>query len=492
MYLSPAKIAKKILGDKWKTPPHIELIDSLLLKMSERNIFRLIVNIPPRHGKSELISKFFPFWYLGNFPEHNVFLVTYQNKFAEQWGKRIKELFIEYGEELFGIKLNSKDASAKSLRIQNYGGTLYCVGSAGALTGRGANLIVVDDPIKNDKEATSQLQRENLWHWFKATLFTRLEPNAVVALVMTRWNEDDLVGRILESYDFYVISDSNISNLNAKGREDLWFLLKLPAIATEQDTLGRKAGEPLWNERFNIVSLNERQKVLGDFWFSALYQQEPKPATGKIFRREKFRYFTKSSNYFELAVPEKSGFNKEFVFSAECSVFATVDLAIKTNQQSDFTVAIVFAVSKDKKIFVLEVVREKFDAADHLSFLESLFFRWKPRLIGIESVQYQASLLQQARRLGLPIKELRADRDKISRSLPIASMMDAGVVFFRRDANWLETFESELIEFPNGKHDDQVDAFAYIAQLIEPISSAKVYGSSKNKPKGYQQIEFLC
>lgn len=490
MYLSPSKIAKAINGDRWHTPPHIELIDELLVKMAKREIFRLIVNIPPRHGKSELISKYFPFWYLGNFPDHNVLLVTYQNKFAEQWGKRIRELLSEYGEKFFGIKLNLKDASAKSLRIKNYGGALYCVGSAGALTGRGANLIIVDDPIKNDKEAMSQHQRENLWHWFKATLYTRLEPNGVIALVMTRWNEDDLVGRILNSYDFSFIADSNISMLNSSGKEDLWLLLKLPAIATESDILGRKVGEPLWKERFNADALTERQKVLGDFWFSALYQQDPKPATGKIFHREKFKYFVERNRHYELVVSEKGTLEREFIPFEDCTTFAVVDLAIKVSQQSDYTVAIVFAVSRDKRIFIRDVIREKFDSAEHLRFLESLFFRWKPRLVGIESVQYQASLIQRARRLGLPIKELRADRDKIARSLPIVSMVDAGTVFFRRDTPWLETFESELIEFPNGKHDDQVDAFAYIAQLIEPISSTEVYGISKPNVGSRLKIEF--
>lgn len=490
MYLSPSKIAKEINGDNWHTPPHIELIDELLVKMANRQIFRLIVNIPPRHGKSELISKYFPFWYLGNFPNHNVFLVTYQNKFAEEWGKRIRELLIEYGEKFFGIKLNPKDASAKSLRIQNYGGMLYCVGSAGALTGRGANLIIVDDPIKNDKEAMSQNQRESLWHWFKATLYTRLEPRGALALVTTRWHEDDLVGRILNSYDFDVISTPNVFNPNFRANEDLWLLLKLPAIATELDVLGRRVGEPLWKERFDVDALAERQKVLGDFWFSALYQQDPKPITGRIFRREKFRYFVERNNHFELVVSGKGQLEREFLPSEDCTTFAVVDLAIKSSQQSDYTVAIVFAVSKDRRIFVRDVVREKFDSADHLHFLESLFFRWKPRLVGIESVQYQASLVQRARRLGLPIKELRADRDKISRSLPIASMVDAATVFFRRDAPWLEAFETELVEFPNGKHDDQVDAFAYIAQLIEPISGAEVYGISKANVISRLKIQF--
>ncbi len=469
MILSPSKLAKEIYGEDWQEAKHIELLDNLLVRISKREFDRLVVNMPPRHGKTELVSKIFPFWYIGNFPKEKIMLVTYQNQFSQQYGKIVRELISEFGAKYFGIELNKRDASSKMLRIGKTNGTIYFVGAMGAITGRGANLIIIDDPIKNDREAMSLNRRESLWDWFKATVFTRLEPNGIMVIVMTRWHEDDLVGRILKFFNTKEITKDG--NINEKNR-NVWYVLKLPAISTnESDALGRAIGEPLWQERFPLQTLWEIKQTLGDFWFSAIYQQEPKSTRGKIFDRSKFQYFEYHGNYIQYETKDKINFKKEIVFLNQCRVFATVDLAIQSKETNDYTVAIVFAVSKDRRVFVLEVIRERFDSAYHKELIQSIYSKWKPVLIGIESVQYQASLVKILRSEGFPIKELRPDRDKISRCLPMVAMMEAEMVFFNRYALWLETFEDELLNFPNGKNDDQVDAFAYIAQLIDACSN---------------------
>ncbi|MCX7880769.1 MAG: phage terminase large subunit [Ignavibacteria bacterium] len=480
MYNSPNKLACALFKEKWKEPPHIRLLDKLITLLCKRNFYRLIVNIPPRHGKSEFISKIFPLWYLASFEGENILLVTYQNKFAEMWGKKIRELAKTYGNSVLNCTLDSSERSSVSIRLLPTKSHLFCVGAGGSITGRGANLIILDDPIKNQKEATSLRQRDSLWDWFQSTLFTRLEPNGIIVIVMTRWHDDDLVGRILRCFSHIVLSKDNIALLEKKNEPSYWFLLRLPALATEEDLLGRQIGEPLWKERFDLRSLEERKQVLGHFWFSALYQQMPLASFGNIFRRETFRYFTKKGRYFEILIHSEKEMTRQAISFDECSIFATFDLAIKTTEQSDYTVGVVFGLSSKKDILILDVLRSKFDSADHLNLLLGVYSRWKPLVIGIESVQYQASLIQRARRLGLPIKELRADKDKISRSLPIATFFDAGKVYFDKDAVWLSELEKELLEFPNGKHDDQVDALAYIPQLIEPISLLKPYGT---KPK---------
>ncbi|MCX7909137.1 MAG: phage terminase large subunit [Ignavibacteria bacterium] len=481
MLLSPAEIGKLIFKSKWQEPKHIQLLNSLVSKLAERKFYRLIVNIPPRYGKSTITSILFPFWYIGNFPDHNLLLVTYQNRLAQLWGKRIRQLIQTYGAELFNIALDNSDRSATSMTIAGTNGNILCVGAGGLLTGMGANAIIVDDPIKNNKEALSPLQRDSLWEWFKATLYTRLEPDGVLLIVMTRWHEDDIVGRLLASNSFIEINN-NIHQLPTKTQSSSWLLLKLPALAKDNDPLGREIGEPLWKERFDLNSILEQKKILGDFWFSALYQQEPIFTTGKIFHREKFQYFDLVNNIITITNSTQKITSKEHILLSSCSIFATVDLAIKSSERSDYTVAIVFAISGKKDVFLLEIFREKFDATDHLSLLQTIYSRWKPLLIGVESVQYQYTLVQNARRIGLPVKELRADRDKIARSLVIANWIDAGKVFFRKDTTWLDEFERELIQFPDGAHDDQVDAFSYIAQLIEPISTSRIKGISKKNP----------
>lgn len=161
------------------------------------------------------------------------------------------------------------------------------------------------------------------------------------------------------------------------------------------------------------------------------------------------------------------------------NIFATIDLAIRTNQQSDYTVAVVFGVTNERKIFILEIVREKFESTSHLDFVQNIYTKWHPIMIGIESVQYQVALVQQAQRLGIPIKELRADRDKVARSLAIATFVDSGLVYLNQKASWLDDFLAEVVKFPNGKHDDQVDSFAYIVQMIEPFSNGRLIASAR-------------
>lgn len=483
MIYTPSTIGKLIMKEKWQEPPHIELLSNLLVRLANRDFFRLIVNMPPRYGKSQMTSILFPFWYIGNFPDHNVVVVTYQNKLAQMWGKRIRQLIATHGKEFFEIALDPSDRSASSMSIEKHIGKIVCVGAGGLLTGLGADAIIVDDPIKNQKEALSIRQRDTLWEWFKATLFTRLEPNGILLLVATRWHEDDIFGRLIESNPTIELTKDFLEKTEFHNKPNVWYLLKIPAIAKGNDPLGRKIGEPLWPDRFNLASILEQKKMLGEFWFSALYQQEPIFTTGKIFKRENFRYFTLTNDLLTIKVVESKNVRSEYQLLQYCSIFATIDLAIKTSERSDFTVAIVFAVSPKKDVFILDVIREKFDTTDHLNFIRSIFSRWRPILIGIESVQYQFTLIQNARKMGLPIKELKADRDKIARSLAIANWIDAGKVFFRKDTPWLDEFERELHQFPDGSHDDQVDALSYISQMIEPLGSTKIWGISKQKTK---------
>jgi predicted phage terminase large subunit-like protein len=406
-------------------------------------------------------------------------LVTYQNKLAQHWGRRIRQLLFSFGEEIFGISLDEWDRSSGSMSIKNHNGKILCVGAGGLLTGMGADAIIVDDPIKNQKEALSLRQRDNLWEWFKATLFTRLEPDGILLIVSTRWHEDDIIGRILANNPITSITSTNLDAIIQPTQQTNWHHLCIPAIAKDNDPLGRSPGEPLWKERFDLDTLNEQRKILGNFWFSALYQQEPIFSTGKIFKRQHFRYFWLEKDVIKYETIQNKLATKEILLLRHCSIFATIDLAIKTNERADYTVAIIFAISRSKEVFVLEVLREKFETTDHINLIINIHSRWQPVLIGVEAVQYQFTLVQHARRLGLPVRELKPEKDKLARSLAIANWIDAGKVFFRSDAPWLDEFEKELLAFPDGAHDDQVDALSYITQLIGPMTFAKITGISK-------------
>ena len=444
----PACYAMFASRGRWKPAPHLLKLNSEILELMNSCRRILIVNMPPRHGKSEFISKYFPAWYLGAYPDKRIILTSYEASFAASWGAKVRDLLQESGNDIFGIELSK--TSASDLTISGKQGGMSCAGAGGPITGKGADMLIIDDPVKNDEEANSRAMRDKTAEWFKSTALTRLEPGGKVILVMTRWHEDDLAGRLLSEEAF----SDDIS------------LLNFPAIAGDHDKLGRMPGEALWPDRFSEESLLRIKENIGSYWFSALYQQKPSPAGGGIFKRQDFKYFSEDENAYYL----KSAGRNDIIHKNSCRIFAVADLATSMSEKSDFTVILVFALSKNNEILVLDIIRERFSGSEHLQLIRKVHERWNPVLIGIESVQYQISLVQNAMKEGLPVRELKADRDKLSRALPMAAKVESGMVYFRSNSGWLPEFEKELSEFPSGMHDDQADAFAYIDQLISPVT----------------------
>lgn len=458
---SPAWLAYKVSNAQFKCPKHISYLDSSIISAIKRGNSKLIVNMPPRHGKSEYISKYLPFWHLCNFPEKRIILTSYEANFAASWGRKVRDLINEFGKPYFSIEIDDSNRSVSSFGIKGKNGFMQCVGAGGAITGKGADLLIIDDPVKNDAEANSKTYRDNLWEWFRATALTRLEPRGNVILVMTRWHEDDLCGRISE-------------NLKT------WKTIKFPAISEQNDAIRSRAGISLWSERYSIQELKNIKLDMGEYWFSALYQQEPAPSKGGIFKKKNFKYYKTVSEFIE--------YDSKRVLLSELKYFTVVDLAVSSSETSDYTVILTFGIDKDKNIFIIDVEKERFSGAEHLELLKRVYFKYKPIIIGIEAVQYQISLVQRAIRESLPVIKLIADKDKVTRALPVSALMDSKRVFFPANAIWLHDFESELLSFPTGKHDDQVDAFAYIHQLIykyslgfKPVS--KSYRNKENENK---------
>jgi predicted phage terminase large subunit-like protein len=428
--------------------------------------------MPPRHGKSELISKFFPFWYLGNFPDHRVLLTSYEATFAASWGRKVRDLMAERGSDLFGIKLDPSSKSASDFNIFMRDGGMSCAGSGGAITGKGADLLIIDDPVKNDTEAMSITYRESVWDWFASVAYTRLAPGGIIVVVMTRWHEDDLCGRLMKS------------DIKNKGTWP-WTWLRLPVYANSDDVLGRPKGEILWPERFPSRRIEDIRKTIGEFWFSALYQQQPSPATGGIFKRKYFRYYEGAQDYYIL---KRDGGEDEKIPQDRIKIYAVADLAATLSQTSDYTVVLIFGLTEKRDTLVLDIIRERFEGADHLNMIKNVNRRWRPVLIGVESSQYQISLVQSAMREGLPVRELKPDSDKLSRALPMAARMESGTVYFPADSPWLDDFEKELLSFPKGKHDDQVDALAYIVEIVRPVSGALPAGVSFRDIPGRERL----
>jgi predicted phage terminase large subunit-like protein len=726
---TPALFAMAVSGNRWYPAEHLLVLSDKLVGVANGDIKRLMVTMPPRHGKSELISKYFPAWYLGHKPDNRVILSSYEADFAATWGAKARNVLTEHGEAMFGVKVSYDSSARNRWDIDGHTGGMATAGVGGAITGKGAHIFLIDDPIKNNEEAKSKAKRDKIDDWFKSTAYTRLEPNASMVIIQcmtgdtrvlmadgsehflsdirkgdmvatydtgklstsrvvnhlcsgkdiiykvilthgkqvranerhpflavedgklkwirlkdlntdhrivilkdsgasgkercvwpmdaknqqsvrdivcpttikrngrmgivprrqtlnrnaeltlntgmvlprknmlicsnhrmanvpsasnhrvttcgrigvencvstmttiqersehcyativtsplgisktnpalsalsntsdfttagieriepdgiedvfdveiehtgnfiangvvshnTRWNEDDLAGRRLEE-------------MNAGGEK--WELLDFPAIAKEDDILGRKVGEALFPRRYPIDELMKIKRNLGSYWWHALYQQTPTPDGGDIFKRSWFRYFKEDDEYYKLHTPE----GDKLIRKSDTWILQTCDPAATENEKNDFFVLSTWAVTKNNDLLLLEVFREHADTVKHEKIMKDNHTKWNPRFQGVENKTFGLNIIQKCITLGLPIKPLKADTDKISRARPLAARYETGTVYHRQNTPWLVDFEDELIGFPNAKHDDQVDTAAYAYLSIMPGDEYKIVGGIGN------------
>jgi predicted phage terminase large subunit-like protein len=417
----------------------------------------LLVEIPVRHGKSELISHWTPLWFLSLFPDQHVIITTYETSFAQSWGAKVRNDIIEHGHRLDRLTLRADAKSAGEFKVRG-GGGLLAVGRGGAITGRGANLLIGDDLLKNFEEANSPTVRENTWQWWDSTAMTRLEPGASAILLMSRWHEDDPPGRIKAA-------------MKDGGEE--WDVVTLPAIAeAEDDALERAIGEALWPERWPLHVLEKVKLARGPLTWNALYQQHPQPLEGGLLKYAYMRYYSTDheARAFQLRLPE--GQMKHVGFDDGIR-FGTMDLAISTKTSADFTVTAAFQWSAPHLI-LLDLVRDRMEFPEQVELARAMIDRWDLEYLAVEDAGYQAAFSQASQRRGLRVRPIKAKTDKVTRAVPLEAMMAAGNVFFPTQAAWLTDLIDEMVHFPTGMHDDQVDALAYAAAATYRQSMPKV------------------
>lgn len=387
-------------------------------------------------------------------------LASYAADFAAQWGRKARDLMAEVG-SWYNLRVRDDVAARDAWELARWntgvrgfvptGGGMVTAGIGGPLTGRGGDIIIIDDPVKNSEEAFSPVYREKTWEWFNSTLYSRLEPSAAIVLIQTRWHFDDLAGRLLSQ--------------SAEGGE-YWEHINLPAIAEPEDILGRPEGAALWPERYDIEQLRQIEESIGPYWFSALYQQRPQPLGQGIFNRTDFRYFEETEQTYNLRQPDGS---LVIVPKNQCIRFSTMDLAASVKTSADYTVIGTFAKTPMNDIIVLDMRKQRLEGPDQMPLLQSVYMQYKPAQIHIEQTGYQLAFVQTARRAGLPILPIQPDKDKIARALLIAARIKTGNVYFPVFAPWMrgdEGLESELIGFPAMRHDDQVDVLSYAGYVV--------------------------
>lgn len=451
---SPANMAQILSrndAQPWLPYRHLMLLNEKLIALAEGQIKRLYVAMPYRHGKSLFCSTYFPVWYLNRFPDRRIILASYGDDFAAKWGRDVREL-IRHNQDILDIQISDESKAADRWDLAGKKGGMKTAGVGGQLVGLGANLFIIDDPTKDMAEANSATIRDQKWDWWRTVAHSRLEPGGGVVVVGTRWHEDDLPGRIL------------------KDEPEKWEVLNLPALAeTEDDPLGRKPGEALCPERYDENALAAIRETIGNQAFSAGYQQRPQPEGGGAFKRDDFRYYTTPPSEEKMyALQDPDG--TLLVPTAQCWRFITMDLALTTRTTSDYTVAAVWDVAPyldPSRLILVHVDRQRIEGAEHLDMVKRLWDTWKPAFIGIEDAMQGSMTLAYSQRQGIIVRPLKhKSRDKAFRAKDAELLVENHRVYFPKRASWLPDFEHELLLFPTGTHDDQVDVFSYAAQQI--------------------------
>jgi len=414
----------KALWPKFELPPHLALLVGRLEAVASGRIRRLVVSMPPRHGKSFLCSQLFPAWKLGRNPEASVAVATYSAELAEDFGRKARNFVADPRHRAIFPQSRMRDDSAAADRFNlRAGGSAVFVGRGGSLTGRGADVLIGDDLLKDNEEAQSPTIRRKLHDWFKTVAFTRLEPEGAIVLVTTRWHLDDLVGYLLREH-----------------AEENWDVLNLPALSEgKNDPLGRAEGKALWPERFPVEDLHRTRSLIGSMSFAALYQGRPVALEGSIFRLGWFQRYREMPERFER-------------------VLLSADTAFKEGQENDYSVVTVWGTTQNA-IYLLSVWRQRVGFPDLKRAIVSLAEHWKPQAVLIEDRASGQSLIQALKsETRLPVIPVKADASKTSRAQAAAPMVEAGKVFLPESAPWLTEFLDEILSFPAFSHDDQVDS----------------------------------
>lgn len=414
---------------KFQPGLHHKIIADALDDVAEGRCDRLMIQAPPRHTKSELGSRRFPAYYMGRFPDKQIITSTYSGDFALDFGRDVRQIVqSEEYKALFPEVTLAADSTAKGHWRTSSNGIYVAVGVGGPITGRGADLALIDDPFKNRQDAESQVMRDNVWHWYTSTLRTRLQPNGAIVLICTRWHEDDLAGRLLERMEH--------------GGEQ-WKIVTLPAIS--------EAGEALWPEWYPLTELARLKASIGPRDWLSLYQQTPTAETGTFFQREWFKRYTDA--------PEKMNY------------YVTADFAVSADE-GDYTEIGVWGVDTLDNIYAVDWWYGRKTADVWIERLLDFCERYSPFAfvgeMGPIRRAIEPLLERRMRERGVfiaPTWLSHATGDKAANARSFQGLASMGRVFFPR-LEWAERVLDQLLRFPGGRWDDAVDTCSLLGRQI--------------------------
>lgn len=428
--------AEYVHEGRWILGKHLELIcnkiEELIYRRIKENI--LIISMPPQHGKSQAVTETLPSWYLGKWPHKRVIEVSYGDDLARRFGRRNKQKITQFGKELFNIELAANSRSDTEFEIADHSGSMISRGIMAGITGQPGDLIIIDDPIKNKQEAESETYRERIWEEFLNSILTRLSADGVIILIMTRWHEDDLAGRIL-------------ANMPDKALE-----INIPLEAEENDILGRELGEPLFPE------IGKDKKWLEDFkqnyqtqegtraWL-ALMQGRPTAAEGNLIKRKWWKYYT-----------ELPPIRFKII---------TIDATFKKLEDNDFVV--IQAWGKHlTDFYLIDQIRARMTFTETIQAVIRFNGKHKDRMaVYIEDKANGSAIIDVLSKKTSGIIAYQPKDSKEVRAQAVMPLIEAGNVYLPQYEAFTNDFVNECAAFPNGTHDDQVDAMSMGLQVLK-------------------------
>lgn len=456
----------------------LELIDALdKLEKDELGANNLLITMPPRHAKSTFGTVLFPSYYMARNPSRYVMSCSYNSQLATDFGRQVRSV-VENKQinQAFPDFTLSTESRAADVWRTDIGGAYFAVGVGGTTSGRPANLLLVDDPIKSREDAESMTQRNKTWNYYASALSTRLQPEgdgtvSKQIIILTRWHPDDLAGRLMDSEDW---------------KEGRWKHINFPAIKSvpgakvsrrmlpekdpryvspeeyralspgKRNVVASEDEAPLWPDRFPLEDLKRRQR-LNPREFASLYQQQPYIEGGNLIRTEWWQ------NYPKDLAPEK------FV-----SLVITADTAFKKTETADYSVLVVAGVDTNGDMYIVDLLRGKWDFPELKQRMIRLNNHWRGkglRAMYIEDKASGQSLIQELKReSGMSVIPYKVVNDKVARTNSVLPIIEGGRVFLPEESPWLDDFIDEAVSFPNGNHDDQVDAIVMAIDVLSRTS----------------------
>lgn len=466
----------------------VEPAHSLIARTLDRLIAgdgkRLMIFAPPQHGKSELASVRLPAFWLGRRPDDPVILTSYAAGHAEFLSRKARECVEseEFAEVFHGVGTDPSSRAVDFWKIGRRRGYVVAAGVGGPITGKGAMLGIVDDPFENWEQAQSQVIRDKVWDWYRTTFRTRIWEDGAIVLIMTRWHQDDVAGRLL----------------NEQG--DRWDVLRLPAVAESQDErdqaskllklpqglpepLGRQPGEPLCPKRFSAQALAELKTDVGPIAWPGQYQGVPHEPEGNLFKRHWWKRWRDTGGAYRLI--GRPGEPDKIVYHKDCLRFVICDPSQSKKGLGDNVAFGCFDLTKENDLLVVDVQCEQMPLEAIVENLLGFCGHWRPEYVGIEDSFEQVEIVREARACpGMPpVKALSTEgKDKLVRATAAVVRCSAGQIYLPHYAPWVEAYIEEHAQFTGNDdpHDDQVDITAYAARQQR---SGQIQGRQNFKPQ---------